>query len=120
MRDENVTDLRLRTRKFALSIIRLYTSLPKTTEAQILGKQMLRSGTSIGAHFHEAHRAKSPADFISKVEGALQEAEETSYWIELLCGADIVCENRVQAVKDELEQLIAIFVTIVRKVKSRR
>src|SRR4030067_1356104 len=77
-------DLRERTKRFALEIIKMYSSLPKTTEAQILGKQVLRSGTSVGAHYREGIRARSNAEFISKIEGALQELEETGYWLELL------------------------------------
>jgi len=77
-------DLKERTKAFALRIIRLYAALPKTTEAQVLGKQVLRSGTSVGAHYREGQRAHSNADFISKIEGGLQELEETAYWLELL------------------------------------
>ncbi len=72
-------DLKLRTTDFALRIIGLYAKLPKTTEAQILGRQVLRSGTSVGAHYREGHRAKSDADVIGKFEGALQELDETDY-----------------------------------------
>ena len=79
MTEEKTCDLKQRTKDFALRIIRLYAALPKTTEAQVLGKQVLRSGTSIGAHYREAQRAKSDADFINKIEGGLQEAEETIY-----------------------------------------
>jgi four helix bundle protein len=64
-------DLGKRTKDFALRIIRMYAALPKTTEAQVIGKQVLRSGTSVGAHYREARRAKSDADFISEIEGAL-------------------------------------------------
>jgi four helix bundle protein len=70
-------DLAGRTRAFALQVVRLYTSLPKSTEAQVLGKQVLRSGTSVGAHYYEATRARSTAEFISKMEGGLQELAET-------------------------------------------
>ncbi len=77
-------DLKIRTKEFALSIIRLYSSLPKTTEAQVMGKQLLRSVTSVGAHYREGSRARSNAEFISKIEGGLQELEETMYWLELL------------------------------------
>ena len=84
MNDERVTmndierrDLRKRTKQFALRIIKLYASLPKSTEAQILGKLVVRSGTSVGAHYREAKRARSTAEFISKVEVALQELDET-------------------------------------------
>lgn len=118
MTDEK-NDLRERTTDFALRIIRLYSSLPKTTVAQTLGKQVLRSGTSIGAHFRESQRAKSDADFISKLEGALQEADETAYWLELLTKSGIVPEAKLDALQKETDELIAILVTIVTKVKKR-
>ena len=66
-------DLKIRTKDFAIRVIKLYASLPKTTEAQVLGKQLLRSGTSVGAQYREAQHAKSDADLISKIEGSLQE-----------------------------------------------
>ncbi len=70
-------DLRRRTKDFALRIIKLYAALPKSTVAQVLGKQILRSGTSVGAHYREACRAKSKADFISKIEGGLKKWQNT-------------------------------------------
>ncbi len=112
-------ELRARTKTFALRIIRLYVSLPKTTEAQVLGKQVLRSGTSVGAHYREAQRAKSNADFISKIEGALQELDETAYWLELLVEAKIVPEDKLTPLRKETDELIAIFVTIVSKMKRK-
>jgi four helix bundle protein len=90
-------DLRARTQAYALRIIRLYAALPKTVEAQVIGKQVLRSGTSVGAHYREAWRAKSDADFVNKLEGALQELDETSHWLELLVASGIVKTDRVQA-----------------------
>src|SRR2546423_4056699 len=87
LNEQGGRDLRVRTKSFALRIIRLYAALPKTVEAQVIGKQLLRSGTSVGAHYREAQRAKSNADFISKIEGGLQELEETVYWLELLADA---------------------------------
>jgi four helix bundle protein len=83
MRDKNV-DILERTKLFALPIIRLYSSLPKTAEAQVIGKQRLRSGTSIGAQVRERKRSRSDAEMIIKSEGALQKPEETLYWLELL------------------------------------
>ena len=71
MNDESDKDLRVRTKSFALRIIKLFSSLPKTNEAQVMGKQVLRSGTSVGAHYREACRARSTAEFISKIEGGL-------------------------------------------------
>ena len=84
------TDLNGRLKKLALRIIALYSALPKRGPAQILGNQILRSGTSPGAHYREARRAKSNADFVSKIEGALQELDETQYWLELIGEAEII------------------------------
>src|ERR1041384_5397977 len=113
-------DLRTRTKAFALRIIRLYTALPKTTEAQVLGKQLLRSGTSVGAHYREAMRARSVAEFVSKVEGALQELEETAYWLELLVECGIVPEARLSDLLRETNELTAMLVASARTAKGRR
>jgi four helix bundle protein len=112
-------DLKQRTKSFALRIISLYTALPKRGAAQILAIQVLKSGTSPGAHYREARRAKSDADFISKIEGALQELDETQYWLELIGEGKILPAKRLQALHQEAEELIAILVTIVRRVKSK-
>jgi len=109
-----------RTKTYALRIIRLYVALPKTTEAQVLGKQVLRSGTSIGAHYREANRAKSDADFISKIETALQELDETIYWLELIVEAKIFNEQKGVSLIEETKELNAIFTTIVKKIKDRK
>ena len=112
-------DLKVRTKNFALRIIKLYAALPKTTEAQVIGKQLLRSGTSVGAHYREAHRGKSTPDFISKLEGALQELDETGYWIELLLESAILPENRLADLLKETDELTAIFVASVKTAKSK-
>lgn len=109
-----------RTRLFALRIIRLYASLPRRTEAQVIGKQILRSGTSVGAHLREGKRSRSNAEMISKTEGALQELEETLYWLELLSDSGIVKTERLSDLKKEADELIAILVTSVKTIKSRR
>ena len=120
MKDEAPQDLRSRTSEFALRIIRLYVSLPKSTEAQVIGKQVLRSGTSIGAHYREGHRAKSDADIINKFETALQELDETDYWLDLLIKAGIVPTQKVESLIKETNELLAIFTTIVTKIKKRK
>jgi four helix bundle protein len=112
-------DLKARTKAFALRIIKLYTALPKSTEAQVLGKQVLRSGTSVGAHYHEACRAKSNADFISKLEGGLQELDETTYWLDLIVEADILTSDRLQSLQLEANELTSMFVTMVKNVKNK-
>jgi four helix bundle protein len=104
-------DLRTRTTAYALRIIRLYGSLPKTTEAQVMGRQLLRSGTSVGAHYREATRARSRAEFVSKIEGALQELDESSYWLELLGQSGIVSKQLLADLCTETDELIAIFTT---------
>ncbi len=112
-------DLKTRTKKFALRIIRLYAALPKTTEAQVIGKQLLRSGTSVGAHYWESFRSRSNAEVVSKIEGGLQELEETCYWLELLAESGIVQKERLTSLFQESEELMAILVTCVKKVKER-
>ena len=110
-------DLKERTKTFAVRIICLYSALPETSVAQVLGKQILRSGTSVGAHYREACRARSTAEFISKINGGLQELEETAYWLELLCEAKVVESNRLKAIAQEAQELIAIFVTLIKNAK---
>src|ERR1700674_1825775 len=112
-------DLKERSKKFALRIIKLYSALPRRGDAQVLGTQILKSGTSVGAHYREACRAKSNADFISKVEGALQELDETTYWLELIGEAEILPNKRLKPLHNEAEELLAILVTIVTKVKEK-
>jgi four helix bundle protein len=119
MKPNKRQDLKLRTRTYALRIVRLYAALPRKAEAQVLGKQLLRSGTSVGAHYREACRAKSNADFINKIEGALQELEESAYWLELLRDSGLITAARLAPLLHETDELTAIFVTIVRNTKSR-
>ena len=119
MKDETgAVDLKMRTRQFALRIIRLFAALPKSVEAQVLGKQLLRSGTSVGAHYRAASRARSNAEFISKLEGGLQELEETAYWLELLSESGILPASRLAELIDEADQLTAILVTCVKRAKN--
>lgn len=119
MNESDNRDLRLRTRAFALRIIRLYSSLPKTTEAQVMGKQLLRSGTSVGAHYVEAIRARSVAEFVSKIEGGLQELEETIYWLQLLIDSGVQTKKRLDPLCSEANELVAILVSSVRTAKKR-
>ena len=120
MIDESKSDLRHRTKEFALRVIKLYSALPKSTEAQVIGKQILRSGTSVGAQYREACRARSNAEFISKMQSALQELDETSYWLELLADGVIVPAERLLSLRDETNQLTAIFVSSIKTAKARK
>ena len=111
----NETDLAARTKSFALEIIRLFSRLPKTAEGQIIGKQLLRSGTSVGANYREAYRGRSKAEFVSKCGNCLREIEETAYWLDPLAEANLVPRERLQPIRQECRELIAIFVTIVKR-----
>ena len=111
-------DLKIRTKDFAFRIIRLFRALPRTTEAQVVGKQILRSGTSVGAQYRESQFAKSDPDFISKVQGSLQELEETLYWLELIEEMQIFDDQKLALLKQETTELKAIFITIAKKVKA--
>ena len=115
-----VMDLKDRTKRYALRIIKLYQTLPTKSEAQIIGKQILRSGTSVGAQYREACRAKSPADFISKMEGSIQELDETGYWPELLVESKIMPAEAIADVQKETDELTAIFVASVKTAKKNR
>jgi four helix bundle protein len=110
-------DLGERTLDFALRIVQMFVALPKTEEARVLGKQVLRSGTSVGANFREAHRARSKPEFIAKVGDCLQELDESSYWLELLTRSSIVPASKLASLQDETHQLIAILTTISKNAK---
>jgi len=111
-------DLRKRTTTFALRVVRLFGALPKSAQAQVLGKQVLRSGTSVGANYREAYRSRSKAEFIAKAGDCLKEIEETAYWLELLVEGSVVPAGKLAALRQETDELIAIFVTIVRRAKG--
>jgi four helix bundle protein len=117
MKDEK--DLRSRTKAFALRIIALYETLPRSGSAQVLGHQVLRSGTSVGANYREACRGRSNAEFVSKIGDSLKELEETSYWLELLADSGAVRPMKLAALLDETSQLTAILTSIAKKVRAR-
>ena len=118
--DRPQRDLRDRTKRFALQVIRLLPILPKTMEARIIGRQLLRSGTSVGANYREAFRGRSRAgaEFIAKCGDCLRELEETVYWLELLSEADLASSDKLSGVYGETKQLIAIFVTILKSSRN--
>ena len=111
-------DLRQRTKEFGLHIVRMFSGLPKTTEAQVIGKQVLRSGTSVGANYREAYRARSRAEFIAKCGDSLRELEETGYWLELLQDSRALSPTQSAPLLDECRQLIAILVTISKRARQ--
>ena len=115
---ENKKDLKGRTKNFALRIIKMYSSLPESTEAKVLGKQVLRSGTSIGASYREASQGRSKAEFVAKMGECLNELEETTYWFELLLEGGLLSKNKLSGLLQESKELTAIFVTIIKNTKA--
>lgn len=117
--ESNVQDLRQRTKTFALRIIRLYSALPNAAEAQIIGKQLLRSGTSVAANYREATRGRSDHEYISKLGIVEQELDETILWLELLVDAEIVAKMRLDELLSESDELIRIIVTCITSTRKR-
>jgi four helix bundle protein len=111
-------DLEPRTTMFALSVISAVSNFPKNMVAEILGRQLLRSGTSIGANYREANRAVSRADFANKIGTIQKEASETQYWLELLIDSDIVKSQKLGSLQSEATELLAIFTATGRKLKQ--
>ena len=105
--------------QFALRIIKLYTFLCKEKHEYVLSKQLLRSGTAIGALVSESKFAQSRADFINKMYVALKEANETKYWINLLHDSNFISEEAFKSTHPEIEEIISILVAIIKKLKSK-
>jgi len=110
-------DLEQRTKRFGLAVIKFCSSLPRTREADVLGKQLLRSATSIGANYREANRGVSRADFANKIGTVQKEASETQYWLELLIESEIA-KDRAVMLHTEATELLAIFTSIGKKLKG--
>jgi four helix bundle protein len=117
VRNQELSD---RTKRFALRVIRLFVALPKTELGRILGKQLVRSGTSVGANYREACRARSDAELISKLGIVEQELDETLYWFELLVESEVFPAQRLVEVQTEAEQLMKIIVASIKTIKARK
>ncbi len=112
--------MKRRTRVFALRVIKLVEALPPSRAGDVIGKQLLRCGTSVGANYRAACRAKSPADFIAKMGIVEEEADEVVYWIELLVESNLINEPRVADLLDEANQLTAIVVSSIKTAKANK
>ena len=106
---EFTEELLSRTKSFALRIIKLFQALPKSGEAQVIGKQILRCGTSVAANYRAACRSRSKAEFFSKLCNVVEETDETLFWIELLIESKIVTEKKLAALQKETTELLSIF-----------
>ena len=110
--------LKKRTKAFALRILRWYRSLPRTNDARILGTQLLRAGTSIGANYRAAVRARSRAEFVAKLGIVLEEADETVFWLELIQESKFFPTDRLTDLLKEANELVSIFVASLRTAKQ--
>jgi len=113
-------DLKKRTKEFAISVIRLVESLPRGKTADVIGGQLLRSGTSVGANYRSACRARSTADFISKMGIVEEELDESIYWMELLIETEIVEFAALESLINEANELLAITVSSIKTAKKKR
>lgn len=117
--DSKTEQLRARTKDFAIRIVHLFRSLPQAKEAQIIGNQLLRCGTSVGANYRAACQARSKAEFIAKIGIVAEEADETVFWIELLSDIGVMKKERLEPLHKEARELTAIF-TASRQTAKRR
>jgi len=102
-------ELQLRTRNFALRIVKMFKALPKSTEAQVLGKQLLRSGTSVAANYRAVCRARSKSEFVARLAVVVEEIDESVLWLDLLGSAEIMPESKLASLTKEAGELLAIF-----------
>ena len=112
-------ELKERTKQFAIRVVRLFRSLPKTEEARVVGKQALRSGTSVAANYRAVCRARSKAEFIAKIGVVVEEADETVFWLELLVETGIVAQARMDGLLTEANELLAMFAASQRTSKEQ-
>ncbi len=114
------SELRDRTKQFALRVIRLYRSLPRGDEAGVIGKQLLRSGTSVAANYREATRGRSNAEVIAKLGIVEQELDESMLWMELLVESQTVPKSKLEPLMEETDQLIRIIVASITTLKGKQ
>lgn len=117
---QNIRQLQDRTKRFAVSIIAFCSELPKNEAARTIGRQLLRSGTSVAANYRAACRARSSADFISKISVVLEETDETLFWLELLVEAAVIGQSKCRMLQTECEELLKIFAASLATAKGNR
>ena len=110
----------MRSKEFAIRIVKLSQALPNNREAWVLGKQVLRSGTSVAANYRAACRARSKAEFVARIGVVVEEIDETVFWLEMLSATSIVPRRRLDALLQEARELLAIFAASQRTARVRR
>jgi four helix bundle protein len=117
---ERVKELQDRTKRFAVAVVQFFSRLPKTEASRVIGRQFLRAGTSVAANYRAACRARSAADFISKISIVLEEADETLFWLELLVDANIIESRLTSRLSAECHELLKIFSASLATAKANR
>jgi four helix bundle protein len=112
-------ELRTRTKSFALRVVKLYRSLPRTADAQVMGKQHLRCGTSVAANYRASCRSRSRAEFAARIGIVVEEADESGFWLEMLADAEIVKMSLLKEILQESKELTAIFTATQQSVRKR-
>lgn len=115
-----VTNLKNRTKSFVLEAIKFYQSLPKTEEARIIGRQFMRSSSSVGANYRAACRARSKAEFFSKLSIVIEEADETAFWLEILIEAEITNNENANKLLNEVNEILAIMAKARKTVSDKK
>lgn len=110
--------MKKRTKQFALRVIRLTESLPNERTANVIGHQLLRSGTSVGANYRAAYRARSKAEFVAKLGIVEEETDESLFWMELLVESNIVSEEKLQSLMQEADEIVAIIVSTIKSTRK--
>ncbi len=113
-------ELKKRTKEFSLRIIKLVNALPKNPLGRVIGNQLLRAGTSVGANYRAACRAKSKSDFIYKINIVEEEVDESAFWLELIIESGLMSKSKIESLLKEADELTAIFVSTNKTAKSKR
>jgi four helix bundle protein len=118
--ESEIYNLKERTKQFALRILKLASSLPKTTEGKVIERQIIRSGTSVGSNYRASCRARSRADFIAKLGIVEEETDETIFWLEIIIERKLLKPKLVEPLLSEANELLAIFVSSIKTAKNKR
>jgi four helix bundle protein len=116
----DAVEFRARTQTFAMRVIRLCEALPKSRTADVIGKQLLRCGTSVGANYRAACRARSTADFIAKLKIVEEECDESAYWMELIVESGLMPENRIADLRKEANEILSMVVASLKTARARK
>src|SRR5438477_2243310 len=117
---DRAQEMQSRTKQFALRVLKVFRAMPKSEEGRVMGRQLLRSGTSVGANYRAVCRARSKKEFVSKLNVVVEEADETVFWLELLIEGQVLAARRLQSLIGEANELLAIFAASLRTARNSK